>query len=61
MIIKPSLPKGMRDFLPQEVAKRQFIMQTIAQVFQKFGFSFSRMQIQLSFFIIKTALIIMSQ
>jgi histidyl-tRNA synthetase len=38
MKIKPSLPKGMRDFLPKDVAKRKYIMQTISDVFQLFGF-----------------------
>lgn len=38
MKIKPSLPKGMRDFLPKDVAKRKYIMQTISDVFQVFGF-----------------------
>ncbi len=35
---KPSLPKGTRDFGPSTMAKRQFILDTIRQVFQKFGF-----------------------
>lgn len=38
MKIKPSLPKGMRDFLPQDVAKRRYIMDTIREVFYLFGF-----------------------
>jgi histidyl-tRNA synthetase len=38
MKIKPSLPKGMRDFLPQDVAKRSYIMDTIRDVFYLFGF-----------------------
>jgi histidyl-tRNA synthetase len=38
MKIKPSLPKGMRDFLPKDVAKRKYIMQTISDIFQLFGF-----------------------
>jgi histidyl-tRNA synthetase len=36
--IKPSLSKGTRDFLPQEVAKRNFIFDTIKSVFRKYGF-----------------------
>ena len=36
--MRPSLPKGMRDFLPKDVAKRKYIMQTISDVFQLFGF-----------------------
>ena len=36
--MKPSQPKGMRDFLPQQVVKRRFIIQTIQTVFEKYGF-----------------------
>ena len=28
---KPSIPKGTRDFSPEEVAKRNYIIQTIRQ------------------------------
>jgi histidyl-tRNA synthetase len=35
---KPSLPKGTRDFGPAQMAKRQFIMENIRRVFQKYGF-----------------------
>ncbi|MEO7989490.1 MAG: histidine--tRNA ligase [Chryseolinea sp.] len=35
---KPTLPKGTRDFGPAVMAKRQFILNTIKGVFQKFGF-----------------------
>jgi histidyl-tRNA synthetase len=35
---KPSLPKGTRDFGPAVMAKRQFILNCIREVFQKFGF-----------------------
>ena len=35
---KPSLPKGTRDFGPAQMAKRQFIFNTIRVVFQKYGF-----------------------
>lgn len=38
MKIKPALPKGMRDFLPNDVSKRQYIIQTIREVFELFGF-----------------------
>lgn len=31
-------PKGFRDFLPQDALKRQFVLQKITTVFQKFGF-----------------------
>jgi len=35
---KPTLPKGTRDFGPAQMAKRQFIFNTIRMVFQKYGF-----------------------
>jgi histidyl-tRNA synthetase len=35
---KPTLPKGTRDFGPAAMAKRQFILDNIRKVFQKFGF-----------------------
>ncbi|HZI25809.1 MAG TPA: HisS family protein, partial [Chryseolinea sp.] len=35
---KPTLPKGTRDFGPAVMAKRQFILNTIRAVFQRFGF-----------------------
>jgi histidyl-tRNA synthetase len=35
---KPTLPKGTRDFGPLQMARRQFILETIKSVFQKFGF-----------------------
>lgn len=35
---KPTLPKGTRDFGPAQMAKRQYILNTIRQVFQKYGF-----------------------
>jgi histidyl-tRNA synthetase len=38
MAQKPSIPKGTRDFSPAEVAKRNYIIQTIRQQFEKFGF-----------------------
>ncbi len=38
MAQKPSIPKGTRDFSPIEVAKRNFIMNTIKSQFEKFGF-----------------------
>ncbi len=36
--MKPSIPKGTRDFSPSEVAKRQYIIQKIKANFEKFGF-----------------------
>src|SRR6478736_8644310 len=35
---KPTLPKGTRDFGPAVMAKRQYILDAIRKVFQKFGF-----------------------
>lgn len=35
---KPSIPKGTRDFGPQQMAKRNFIFNNIRETFQKFGF-----------------------
>jgi len=37
-MISASLPKGTRDFSPDEVYKREFIFDTLKQVFRKFGF-----------------------
>lgn len=39
MAQKPSIPKGTRDFLPAEVAKRTYIFETIKKSFQTYGFS----------------------
>ncbi len=36
--IKPSVPKGTRDFSPVEMAKRNFIFDTIKSVFRKYGY-----------------------
>ncbi|TWR29667.1 histidine--tRNA ligase [Mucilaginibacter pallidiroseus] len=36
--IKPSVPKGTRDFSPAEMAKRNFIFDTIKSVFKKYGY-----------------------
>ncbi len=38
MAQKPSIPKGTRDFSPIEVAKRNYIINTIREQFQLFGF-----------------------
>lgn len=35
---KPSIPKGTRDFMPQETANRNYIFNTIKSVFQLYGF-----------------------
>lgn len=39
MAQKPSIPKGTRDFLPFEVAQRNYIFDTIKEVYKKYGFS----------------------
>ncbi|WP_299386067.1 histidine--tRNA ligase [uncultured Lacinutrix sp.] len=38
MAQKPSIPKGTRDFNPEQVAKRNYIFSTIKSQFQTFGF-----------------------
>ena len=38
MAQKPSIPKGTRDFTPVEMAKRNFIFDTIRNVFRLYGF-----------------------
>lgn len=35
---KPSIPKGTRDFGPAEMARRNYIFDTIRSVFRKYGF-----------------------
>ena len=35
---KPSIPKGTRDFTPQEMVRRNYIFDTIRDVFQLFGY-----------------------
>ncbi len=37
-VIKPSLPKGTRDFLPEQMLRRQFVMNTIRSIFEKYGY-----------------------
>jgi histidyl-tRNA synthetase len=36
--LKPSIPKGTRDFSPQEMVKRNYIFNTIRQVFRNYGY-----------------------
>ena len=36
--IKPSVPKGTRDFSPTEMVRRNFIFDTIKSVFRKYGY-----------------------
>ncbi len=36
--IQPRLPKGMRDFLPQEMIKREYVFDIVRDVFHLYGF-----------------------
>ena len=36
--MKPSIPKGTRDFSPVEMAKRNYIFNTIREVYEQYGF-----------------------
>ena len=36
--IKPRLPKGMRDFLPEAMLKREYVFGIVREVFQLYGF-----------------------
>ena len=36
--IKPAMPSGTRDFLPQQVMKRNFLFNQIKSVFEQYGF-----------------------
>ena len=38
MATKPSIPKGTRDFSPVEMAKRNYIFNTLREVFYRYGF-----------------------
>lgn len=38
MAQKPSIPKGTRDFIPQEVIRRNYIFDTISSTFKKYGY-----------------------
>ena len=38
MAQKPSIPKGTRDFSPEEMAKRNYIFNTIRDVYHLYGF-----------------------
>lgn len=39
MAQKPAIPKGTRDFLPKEVARRTYLFDTIRSVFRSYGFA----------------------
>ena len=36
--IKPSLPKGTRDFLPQQMVQRQYVINTVKTIFERYGY-----------------------
>jgi histidyl-tRNA synthetase len=38
-LINPRIPRGTRDFLPRDMAKRQFVMEKIKSVFVNFGYN----------------------
>ena len=38
MAQKPSIPKGTRDFSPEEVLRRNYIINTLRSNFELFGF-----------------------
>jgi histidyl-tRNA synthetase len=31
-------PRGMRDFMPKEMRKRQYVLERVNQVFEEYGF-----------------------
>ena len=37
-MLKPSIPKGTRDFSPGEMLKREFIFDTVKSVFRLYGY-----------------------
>ncbi len=38
MANKPSIPKGTRDFSPEEIRKREYIFETVRKVFKLYGY-----------------------
>lgn len=38
MVQKPSIPKGTRDFSPEQMKRRNYIFDTIREIFQKYGY-----------------------
>ena len=36
--IKPRVPRGMRDILPEQMIRRQYVIDVIRDVFEEFGF-----------------------
>jgi histidyl-tRNA synthetase len=37
-VSKPTLARGMRDFTPKQFAQRDYIIDTIASIYKKYGF-----------------------
>ncbi|MBN2010586.1 histidine--tRNA ligase [candidate division KSB1 bacterium] len=37
-VIKPGIPKGTRDFLPETMFRRQYVINTIRTIFEKYGY-----------------------
>lgn len=37
-MIKPGIPKGTRDFLPEQMLRRQYVINIIKTVFEKYGY-----------------------
>lgn len=37
-VIKPSIPKGTRDFLSEQMFRRQFVINTMKEIFEKYGY-----------------------
>ena len=37
-IVKPSIPKGTRDFLPQQMFRRQHVINTVKDIFERYGY-----------------------
>ena len=38
MATKPSIPKGTRDFGPEQMVRRNYIFDNIRQVFNRYGY-----------------------
>ncbi len=36
--LKPAVPRGMRDFLPQTMIRRQYVIEVMQDVFEQFGY-----------------------
>ncbi len=36
--VQARVPRGMRDILPQQMIKRQYVMDTVREIFERFGF-----------------------